>query len=106
VARLLRLQAPFPQRRKYPIEFAPVEGVDTELIDLFIPFGGAASGKSIVELGLPKDSLIVLLSRDDRYIVPSGGTVLEEGDVVLVLVNGDNLAEVRSRLTMLTEDEG
>jgi cell volume regulation protein A len=106
VARLLRLQAPFPQRRKYPIEFAPVEGVDTELIDLFIPFGGAASGKSIVELGLPKDSLIVLLSRDDRYIVPSGGTVLEEGDVVLVLVNGDNLAEVRSRLTMLTKDEG
>jgi cell volume regulation protein A len=106
VARLLRLQAPIAQRRKYPIEFAPLEGVDTELVDLFIPFGGAASEKSIVELGLPKDSLIVLLSRGDRYIVPSGGTVLEEGDVVLVLVNRDNLAEVRSRLTKLTKDEG
>jgi len=107
VARLLGLQKPMIQRRRYPIEFAPLEGVDAELIDLFVPFGGAASGMSIVQLNLPTDSLIVLVSRGDRYIVPSGGTVLEEGDVVLVLVNQDNLAEVRSILTELKKaDEG
>ncbi|HNQ98099.1 MAG TPA: TrkA C-terminal domain-containing protein [Treponemataceae bacterium] len=63
-----------------------------------IPFSAAISGKPIVEIGLPRDSLIVLINRNENFLVPSGGTVLEEGDVVLVLVNQKNLAEVRETL--------
>jgi len=95
-ARLLKLDAPLEQKRRYPIEFAPVEGIDTELVDLIIPYHSDAAGKSIVELNLPSDSLIVLISRADNFIVPSGGTVLQEGDTILVLVNKDNLSQVRS----------
>jgi len=96
LARLLRLDAPVELKRRYPIEFAPVEGVDTELVDVIVPYHSAAAGKSIIELELPQDSLIVLISRNDDFIVPSGGTVLQEGDTVLVLVNKSNLPAVRA----------
>jgi cell volume regulation protein A len=97
-ARLLQLDAPLEHKRRYPIEFAAVEGVDTELVDLIVPYNSAAAGKSIIELGMPQDSLIVLISRNDNFIVPSGGTVLQEGDTILVLVNKNNLSEVRAIL--------
>lgn len=96
IARLLRLDAPFEQKRRSPIEFAPLEGVDTELIDLIVPYTSAAAGKSIIELDLPQDSLIVLISRNENFIVPSGGTLLQENDIVLVLVNKSNLPSVRA----------
>jgi cell volume regulation protein A len=98
VARFLHLDAPPEHKRRYPIEFAPVEGVDTELVDLIVPYNSTAAGKSVVELGMPPDSLIVLISRDSEFLVPSGGTVLQGGDTILVLVNKDNLAQVRATL--------
>ena len=98
VARLLRVDAPIELKRRYPIEFAPVEGIDTELVDMMVPYKSAVAGRSIVELGLPQDCLIVLISRNDSFLVPSGGTVLQEGDTVLVLVNRNNLPEVQAIL--------
>jgi cell volume regulation protein A len=97
-ARLLKVDAPPELKRRYPLEFSPVEGVDTELVDLIVPYNSPAAGKSIVELGMPPDSLIVLISRNDSFLVPSGGTTLQEGDTVLVLVNKTNLPHVRSVL--------
>jgi cell volume regulation protein A len=77
---------------------APIESVDTELLDLIVPYKSAVSGKSIVEIDMPEDSLIVLISRNENFIVPSGGTIFQEGDTVLVLVNKNNLSEVRTIL--------
>jgi cell volume regulation protein A len=105
VARLLRVDTPIEPRRKYPIEFSPIPDVDAELIDLIVPYNSAITGKSIVELNLPSDSLIVLISRNDDFIVPSGGTVLQEGDTALVLVNKANIAAVRSVFEKLREHD-
>jgi len=99
-ARLLHLDAPVDRKRRSPIEFAPVDGVDTELVDLIVPYNSTVVGQSIIELGMPHGSLVVLISRDDNYIVPSGGTVLQEGDTILVLVNKDNLPAVRAALSI------
>jgi cell volume regulation protein A len=95
VARLLGLDAPAERKTRYPIEFAPLRGVDTELVDLMIPFNAEVSGKAIIDIGLPRDSLVVLISRDDSFIIPSGGTILQEGDAILVLVNRTNLPDIR-----------
>lgn len=97
-ARVFKVDAPPELKRRYPLEFSPVDGVDTELVDLIVPYNSPAAGKSIVELGMPPDSLIVLVSRGESFLVPSGGTVLQEGDTVLVLVNKYNLPQVRSVL--------
>ncbi len=98
VARVLRVDTVGEKKRRYPLEFARMEGVDTELVDLIVPYHSAVVGKSIVELGFPQDSLIVLIGRDDSFFVPSGGTILQGGDTVLVLVNKDNLVAVRAIL--------
>ncbi|MBF8295649.1 MAG: sodium proton antiporter, partial [Bacteroidetes bacterium] len=82
-ARVFKVDAPPELKRRYPLEFSPVQGVDTELVDLIVPYNSPAAGKPIVELGMPPDSLIVLVSRDESFLVPSGGTVLQEGDTVL-----------------------
>jgi cell volume regulation protein A len=105
VARLLGLQAPFERKQRYPIEYAPVEGDDTSLEDLVIPFNAAVAGRPLVELGFPRDALIVLVSRNGIFFVPGGGTVLEEGDIVQVLVSGKALPEVREILLSLKEEE-
>ncbi len=96
VARLLKVDAPLKHKRNYPFEFAPAEGMDTQLKEFTIPSRSAIVGKSIVEIGMPRDSLIVLINREEQFIVPSGGTVLNEGDVVLALVNQRNLPEVQA----------
>lgn len=96
VARFLRVDAPAEPKRRYPIEFAPVEGVDTELVDLIVPYGSAAHGRSIIDLHLPAGTLVVLISRNEEFIVPSGGTELREGDTVLALVTKATMPVVRS----------
>ncbi len=96
VARMLKVDAPQERKRHYPIEFAPTAGMDTELMEFVVPSQAAVAGKSLVELGMPRDSLIVLISQNEEFIVPSGGTILNEGDVVLALVNKHNLPEVRA----------
>lgn len=95
VARLLRVDAPPLRKRRYPIESVPIAESDTELVDLTVPHGSSAAGKTIIELGLPQQSLIVLVGRGDEFIVPSGSTVLEVGDTLLVLVKQKDLPEVR-----------
>jgi Trk K+ transport system NAD-binding subunit len=54
------------------------------------------AGKQIVEIGLPRGVLIVLVSRGEEFLVPSGGTVLEAGDKLLVLAEKSELADIRA----------
>jgi cell volume regulation protein A len=104
VARLLQVDAPAERKRQYPLEFAPPAGLDTDLVEFIVPAHAAVAGKSLVELGMPHDSLIVLISQNEEFIVPSGGTVLNEGDVVLALVNKRNLPEVRAIFSELEKE--
>ena len=47
-------------------------------------------GLSIVELDLPADFLILLIKRDNDYIKPTGSTLLEENDMLLIQCNSEN----------------
>ena len=98
VARFFGVDAPAERRRKYPLEMISSDGINTELVDLVLPAGSQAAGKSIVELGLPRDTLIVLVGRNEQYLVPTGGTVLEEGDTLLALAGDAQLAALRAVL--------
>lgn len=98
-ARLLGLATPLERKKSHPLEFEPVAGSDTELVDLTVPYHSDVFGRSIVELGLPPNSLIVLIGRGDQYLVPSGGSVFEPGDTILILVNKADLPEVREILS-------
>jgi len=95
VSKLLRLDVPLARKKNYPIEFEKIEGIDAELTDIVVPYNSAIVGKAIHKLNMPAKALIVLISRDDKFIVPSGSTVIEGGDALLVLANDDDLRKIQ-----------
>jgi len=58
---------------------------NSELMDFIVPFNSLMIGKSVMDLDLPSDALVVLISREDGTISPTGRTLLEGGDVLVVL---------------------
>jgi cell volume regulation protein A len=96
LARLLKLEAPPVQKRQYPLEFEPTGRLRSQTVDVEIPPESRVAHKQIVEIGVPKSALIVLIRRDDDFIVPRGDTVLEAGDTMLVLADEAGLDELRS----------
>jgi cell volume regulation protein A len=98
VARWLRVDAPAVPRRVYPIEYMPVGGFKSELKELPVPPGSYMDGKAIFELGLPADFLVVLIARENDFMLPTGGTVLQADDTLLVLADKQIFAEVQTAL--------
>jgi len=53
------------------------------------------AGRRIMDLGLPKSALVVLVMRDNDYVVPRGDTRLQAGDTLQVLADGEDLRILR-----------
>ncbi|NLB00380.1 MAG: potassium/proton antiporter, partial [Methanomicrobiales archaeon] len=92
VARWFGLAAPLYETRSLSREFEVSPDAPSELLELVIPQGAYAVGKQVVDLGLPKGALIILLEKGGERFVPSGSTTIEAGDTLLFLIVG-NLAE-------------
>jgi cell volume regulation protein A len=87
-------------RARYPLEFEEgAGGMDATLMDFIVPYNSNVVGKPLLELGLPHGSIIALVSRDDKYVVPTGTTVLQPGDVLLILLNKDAIADMNRILS-------
>lgn len=61
-----------------------------DMTHITVPRWSMLLGKSIIELALPVDLLIVLIERGGKTVIPRGGTILEVNDKLYVL--GDQLA--------------
>src|SRR5690606_810109 len=85
----------------------PEVSTESRVVGLQVLLHAALPGKSIVDLKLPAGALIVLVRRGRRNIVPSGATVLEVGDEVLILAEPDCLDSIRERFgAMVSTTEG
>ncbi|NLF25910.1 MAG: potassium/proton antiporter [Deltaproteobacteria bacterium] len=98
VARWLKVDTPLIAKRLYPIHFESSDETDLQLVDFQVASGSRAAGQTISKLGLPRDSLITLVGRNKKYVMPSGNTVVEVGDILLVLVSNETLPLVREIL--------
>jgi cell volume regulation protein A len=99
VARLLKVDAPLVYKRQYSIDFDGSLKSDMKLEDFIVPYGSKAANQPILNLGFPKDILITLIIRGDEYITPRGDTILEEGDVLLLLASDESLPKVQNILS-------
>jgi potassium/hydrogen antiporter len=95
VAKWLGVDAPFVEPPRYPLEFEQTADLDSDLVEVHIPEGSPAVGKRIVDLDLPDEALVVLISRSGTFIVPRGATVVKEGDRMLMLADISALQRVR-----------
>jgi cell volume regulation protein A len=105
VSKLLKLAVPLTGRKNYPIEFERREGIDAELIDIIVPYNSEAVGKMIRDLNVPEKCLIMLISRNDKFVIPSGATAIDGGDVLLVLAKETDLAALQQTVMRLKKTQ-
>jgi Trk K+ transport system NAD-binding subunit len=74
------------------------EGGRARLVEVTLASHSPAAGREIIELGLPRDSTVVAVLREEHVVVPRGDTRLTEGDEVLVLVTSESEEDVRKLL--------
>ncbi len=98
VADWLGVRAKKCTQYNYPHEFVPSISMASRLMELRVSPTSPALGLSIMELGLPNGVLVVSINRDDETMVPSGATVLEAGDQVMVLAEEGLLEAVRAAI--------
>ena len=68
-----------------------------EIIELEVAEGSPAAGRAVKELGLPDGSLVISILREGGGFVPTGDSVIEPGDEVLVVLD----VGIESRVTEL-----
>jgi len=95
-ARLLRVDAPLVDRPRHPIEFDGAYGSGSQMLNIQVHPESGIAGRQLAEIGLPAGVLVVLIHRRDEYIVPRGGTIVEPGDTLLVLVESEALDALRA----------
>ena len=100
IAKLLKVDAPIIPKRVYPIEYVPMGGLKSELKELPVPIESGMNGKAIFELGLPDDFLVILIARDNDFMLPSGGTVLQGNDTLLVLSDKESYGKVIEKFNL------
>lgn len=75
--------------------------LSSELKELPVPVNSSASGKAIFELELPDEFLVILIARDNDFILPNGGTTVQDNDVLLVLSDAESFNRVAKNLSVL-----
>ncbi len=91
VARWLGVDEPLAARPSNPIEVERVEGMKSESREVEVPPESAAVNRPIASLGLPAGVLIVLIRREDSFLVPRGETRLRPFDTLTLLGDLDQL---------------
>jgi len=71
---------------------------DARLVEVTLADGSPAVGKTVAELGMPRDATVVAVVRERHVIVPRGETLIQAGDEVLALVTPDSEDTVKSIL--------
>jgi cell volume regulation protein A len=103
MAKLLKVDAPVAPKVEYPIEFTRSGDLKSDMVELVVAPASQLANRPIVDAGLPRGALIVLVRRDKAFFVPTGGTLLTPGDTLLVLADDASLATVE-RLASPTTD--
>ncbi|MHA7110294.1 potassium/proton antiporter [Sunxiuqinia elliptica] len=99
VAKWLGLTLPENLKPRTQTDLELNDSIKSKLREVVIPATSSVVGKQIVQIGLPKTSLIAIIKREDNYITPHGATVLNANDKLYLLAeNNDSENEVLTSL--------
>jgi cell volume regulation protein A len=95
VAKWLHLTLPVNLKPRTQTALELYNGMKSLLTEIVIPENCPVIGKQIVQLGLPKNTLISFILRDDKYIIPTGSTTIVRKDKLFLLSeNKESLGKV------------
>ncbi|HEX7708588.1 MAG TPA: potassium/proton antiporter [Thermoanaerobaculia bacterium] len=92
-ARVLRVTAVAPQH-----DPALHRRLESDLLAIDLAAGSPAIGRQLVELSLPVETLVLLVYREDSFFAPTGSTLLEADDRLMVFTDKVSVDEVREIL--------
>ncbi|WP_299577437.1 potassium/proton antiporter [uncultured Sunxiuqinia sp.] len=92
VAKWLGLTLPENLKPRTQTDLELNDSIKSKLREVVIPATSSVVGKQIVQIGLPKTSLIAIIKREENYITPHGATVLNANDKLYLLAE-DNDSE-------------
>lgn len=69
-----------------------------QILEYPVDAASPALGRTVREIDLPHDSNLIAILRGKETVVPRGDTMLNDGDVVIALVNTEQEGELRSAL--------
>lgn len=75
------------------VEFVTLSGGEANIVEIKADLN--VSGKSVSDLNLPRNVLILAVLRGEDVIIPRGDTVIEEGDILVVLGKVMDIAEIQ-----------
>jgi len=87
LARLLHLD----KRNAHMPKPMLISNIKDWLTEIRVTKGSVLANKRIVNLNLPQRILFILVAREEEIFVPNGGTLLREGDKVLVAAEKDDI---------------
>ncbi|HMS33739.1 MAG TPA: potassium/proton antiporter [Ignavibacteria bacterium] len=98
ITKIFKVSAKSEQKINSPVQFESLGNNTSELFDIIVPFNSKMKRKTIIDLNLPKDCLVIFVCRDEIFFVPNGNTVLEAGDVLQILMNKKDLPLISDKL--------
>ncbi len=98
LAQLFGFTAKKPLTSPYTVELHTTKKSDVDMFEIHIGKDARAIGISIAELGLGSGMVISSIIRNEIMLIPSGKTVLQEGDILYVLTHSQEIDRVNSML--------
>ena len=97
VARMLRV-SDGEDATDVEIEFAPLDTIKADMMQVHVPVGSRLHGVTIRELRLPRTSVVSLIVREGEPFTPKPDQIVRTGDDLLIVTNGTDRKKVESRL--------
>jgi potassium/hydrogen antiporter len=98
VARWLKLDVNITTRSQHQLQYGPTINENAQMTEVLVPYHSGMAGQTVMMLGLPEDGRVMLISREEGTVVPTGRTRIQGGDVLMVLATPDALHELEVRL--------
>lgn len=99
VAKILKLELPESKKEHYS-EYTSHATLNQNINYLLIPHDSPIQGKTIVDLHLPDDLLIVLIERNEEVIIPRGSTILRGDDKLMIMAHKKSLSYLKNKISL------
>jgi cell volume regulation protein A len=82
-----------PPNKLQTFEIEISDDIKSSMSEITLTTKHLTHGKRIMDMPMPENTLVVMVKREEQYFVPTGSTVLEPGDVLLLISDNNKTLE-------------
>lgn len=101
LAKMLKLTVPYKNKAHHPIEIEESKNLNAELFECYITDKNKIVGKAISELIFPQSALVLLIFRNQKYVIVKGNTIIKPNDTLIFLANKKDFFEIKKTLLII-----